>query len=352
MKMRTEQAEIYQAVTGTMITALKAGTVPWHQPWKSVAGVGGYPMRMSNRRPYRGVNIWILGMTAVTKGYASPWWGTYDQIAKLAGMVQEPMLRGGRPVLIKSGPNKGQPRMRWVSPDGEQRGVREGEKSTTVVLNRRFTYADKNDLDEQGKPKRKVGYSLRYFRVFNAEQASHLPERFYPQPVDAEVDPATEAESHHAADVLIKEYVDREGITWQHIDAGRAWYRQHDDVMNTPPAGSYESMAERYSTEFHEVAHSTGHKDRLGRLDDDYRDDADESRNRYAAEELVAEMTNAMLMAVLGIEGAFDNSAGYIAGWLRRLKEDDRLVIRAAGRAQRAADFVQGITFDDEEGQE
>lgn len=332
------QARIYEAVTESMIAALEAGTVPWHQPWKSTgAGVlGGYPMRMSNRRPYRGVNVWILGMTAVAKGYTSPWWGTFGQIARLAGMEKRTNPKTGREY--------------WASPDGEPRGVRKGEKSTMVVLNKRFTYEDPDDLDGNGKPRRKVGYSLRYYRVFNAGQADHLPERFYPQAapeLDADVD--VELESNEAADLMIKEYMTREGITWQHTDAGRAWYRPSSDVINTPPADAYESMAERYSTELHEVAHSTGHRSRLGRLDDSYHDDADESRDRYAAEELVAEMTDAMLMAVLGIEGAFDNSASYIAGWLRQLRDDSKLVIRAAGRAQRAADFVQGITFTDEE---
>jgi antirestriction protein ArdC len=345
------QDEIYEEVNDALKAALEAGTVPWHQPWASAMGAaGGFPMRMSNNRPYRGVNIWLLGFKAMAMGYESPWWGTYGQIAKLAGMVEEPMMRGGKPVLYKYGKIKGQPRMHWVSPDGTPRGVREGEKSTTVTLNRRFTYEDKNDLDENGKPRRKVGYSMRTFPVFNAEQASALPARYYP--AAPEVAEPSEPQPHHAeADQLIKEYVTREGITWTNANPGRAYYQWLTDVINTPPASAYESMAERYSTEFHEIVHSTGHPDRLARIgpgDKEYEDGAEHS-NPYAAEELVAEMGNAMLMATLGITGAFDNSAAYIAGWLRRLRDDNRLVVRAAGRAQRAADFVQGITFGDDD---
>lgn len=346
---REGQDKIRDMVTGRMIGALEAGTVPWHKPWRGADGTIGLPMRMSNNHPYRGVNVWILGLTAMSMGYTSPWWGTYDQIAKLSGMVQEPMIRGGQPVLIKSGPNKGKPRLHWVSPDGTPRGVRQGEESTMVVLNKRFTYEDRNDLDEQGKPKRKAGYTMRFYYVFNASQAQQLPARFYPDE-STEPQPQVEVESIEEIDLMLKTYTAALAGGWTHNRDGRAWYRWSTDQINTPPAEDYESMAERYSTEFHEMGHSTGHPSRLNRKG--ITQWAGHGSEPYADEELVAEMTSALLCAYQGIEGAFDNSASYIAGWLRRLRDDNSLVITAAARAQRAADLVMGVTFDDEEGSE
>ncbi len=344
---REGQDKIRDQVNDRMMAALETGTVPWHMPWRRPDGSAmGLPMRMSNNRPYRGSNIWVLGLTAMMMGYTSSWWGSYDQIAKLSGMVEEPMMRDGEVVLYKSGKRKGEPRMHWVSPDGTLRGVREGEKSTMVTLNRRYTYEDRNDLDEQGKPKRKVGYTLRMYSVFNADQANALPARYHP--VQGAVTEPVVTEGIEEVDLVLKTYGATLAGGWTHNRDGRAWYQKERDQINTPPAEDYESVAERYSTEFHEAGHSTGHKDRLNRKS--LIEWAGFGSEPYADEELTAEMTSALMCAIYGIDGAFDNSAAYIAGWLRKLRNDNGLVITASARAQRAADLIMGVTFEDEEG--
>jgi hypothetical protein len=62
----------------------------------------------------------------------------------------------------------------------------------------------------------------------------------------------------------------------------------------------------------------------------------------YAREELVAEMASSILCAETRIDTPelFDNSAGYIASWLSALNNDRKLVIAAAGQAQRACDLI------------
>lgn len=68
----------------------------------------------------------------------------------------------------------------------------------------------------------------------------------------------------------------------------------------------------------------------------------------YSREELIAEIGAAMLCGVSGIvQDTLDNSAAYIASWLRRLKKDSRLIVYAAAAAQKAVDYIQGITFND-----
>jgi antirestriction protein ArdC len=65
----------------------------------------------------------------------------------------------------------------------------------------------------------------------------------------------------------------------------------------------------------------------------------------YAAEELVAELTAAFLCAHLGIQGELRH-AGYIADWIRLLKEDDRAVFTAASKASQAAEFLRAFSED------
>jgi antirestriction protein ArdC len=63
----------------------------------------------------------------------------------------------------------------------------------------------------------------------------------------------------------------------------------------------------------------------------------------YSKEELIAEMTAAMLCGIAGIEQkTLENSAAYLKTWIARLKSDSRLLVSAASHAQKAADFIQG----------
>ena len=67
-------------------------------------------------------------------------------------------------------------------------------------------------------------------------------------------------------------------------------------------------------------------------------------------EELIAEMGAAFLSGHCGIEKqTIDNTASYLAGWLRVLRQDSRLVVTAAAQAQKAADYILGKTWGDEQ---
>ncbi len=95
---------------------------------------------------------------------------------------------------------------------------------------------------------------------------------------------------------------------------------------------------------YHELSHSTGHSSRLNRQG--IASLAAFGSADYSREELIAEMGAAFLCGHCGIESVtLDNSASYIAGWLRRMREDHRLIVSAAAAAQRAADYILGTTF-------
>jgi antirestriction protein ArdC len=325
---RKTPAQIREQVTSMMITALEQGTVPWHKPWTTRAGTTNRPASLSSRKPYRGTNVWILGLTALTEGYTSPWWGTYGQIAELSGMVRQP-----HPDYPK--------RMIWVSPDGAPRGIREGEKSTEIVFSKSFRVDDKDTAPTTGNPHpKKTIHMLRFHRVFNACQADGLPEKYYgttPTPEGAEISELSEPQA------VLDAYI-ADGPSLRHVHQDRAYYTWAADEITLPERDQFGTAEEYYSTAFHEAGHSTGHKSRLDRDAIDHF-----GGQKYSAEELVAEMTAAMLCALTGVEGVFDNSASYIASWLRKLKGDSDLVIHAASQAQAAVDLILADEAGEEE---
>src|SRR5690606_28213492 len=121
------------------------------------------------------------------------------------------------------------------------------------------------------------------------------------------------------------------------------------DKVNMPLRGSFKSPEEYFSTLFHELAHSTGHQSRLNR-----RGIGEQSwygSESYSKEELVAELAASFLCAEAGIENrTFENSVGYLHGWLQQLKGNSKLLIEAAAQATKACDLILGRHADESEG--
>src|SRR5262249_5455877 len=114
------------------------------------------------------------------------------------------------------------------------------------------------------------------------------------------------------------------------------------DRVSMPRPESFSGPEEYYSTLFHELGHSTGHRSRLAR--EGVIDPKRFGSHEYSREELVAEMSAAFLAARCGIETwTLDNSASYVASWLRVLRKDSRMVVWAGGKAQKAADWILGV---------
>ena len=120
-----------------------------------------------------------------------------------------------------------------------------------------------------------------------------------------------------------------------------AFYRPSTDEIHLPLREQFPQIAEYYSTAFHEATHSTGHKSRLDRLSSP----AWFGSENYSKEELVAEMGAAILMNELGIEtnGSFKNSAAYIQSWLHALRDDNKMIVSAAGKAEKAVKLILNI---------
>jgi antirestriction protein ArdC len=289
---------VYDIVTETVIQALENGTVPWHQPWNVEIGV---PLSLATGKPYRGVNPFLLGLTAIANGYRSPWWGTLKKINE----------RGG--------------------------SVRKGEHSTLVIFWK--SYLHKAASDDESDERR---FMLRYCRVFNADQADWADGK---EPVYGAVE-RLEVERIAAAEAIAAGYKDPPTVQ----TGGAAYYEGGAvDRVTMPPIDAFASAEEYYSTLFHELTHSTGHESRLdregirrgsfGRFGDAV----------YSKEELVAEMGAAMLCGIAGIDqkALVENSAAYLRSWLSVLREDSKLIVQAGAQAQHAADRILGVTFDE-----
>ena len=111
-----------------------------------------------------------------------------------------------------------------------------------------------------------------------------------------------------------------------------------------PNRSTFRSEQAYYRTLFHEFGHSTGAASRLARPD--LLAGEPMGTASYGREELTAEMATAFLNAELGYapEEEGDQHASYIQSWLRIIKGDKKLVIRAASQAQKAAYLIKGQT--------
>jgi antirestriction protein ArdC len=291
--------DVEAEVTAKVLEALERGTVPWKQPW-SAAGI--LPTSVSTGRPYRGINAFLLQLEAMDAGYASPYWLTFNQAAE----------RGGT--------------------------VRKGEKGTLVVFWRFLEVPD----DKEPDAKKRIGM-LRHYVVFNLEQTDGvtLPPRFDLPTERDDFDPIA------AAEAVWDGYED--GPELRHAASDSAAYSPDRDVITLPKRTQFATVWGYYGTLFHEMVHSTGHASRLNRFERN-----GEPRHfgseRYAREELVAEMGAAFLRATAGCDddGA-DQTAAYVKNWMQAIRDDSGLVIKAAAQAQRAVDRVLGVTLGGEE---
>lgn len=289
--------DIYQAVTDRILETLDRGTVPWRHPIKRSCEGDGFPRSLSSRKPYRGVNIFLLAITAWAKGYESSYWLTYKQAKQQGGQV------------------------------------RRGEKASLVVFWKRYATKDKETGEDKIVP------VIRHYNVFNVEQCDDI------KPPDAiEPDPNAEPfESIEQAEKIVLGYA--HGPLIEH-GGGRALYMPIEDKVRIADSDRFESNEAYYATLFHELAHSTGHSSRLDRgLDTKL---APFGSADYSKEELVAEMGSAFLSATAGISPpTIDQSAAYIEGWRKRLKGDKKLIVQAAAAGQRAADHVLGVSWEE-----
>lgn len=282
----------YETITNEIIRQLEAGVIPWRQPWRNSTtgklGASPLPHNHLNGKAYRGANLLML----MYAPYASRGWMTYKQAQSIGGQV------------------------------------RKGERGRAIVF-WKFDRKDALTLDKKAP-------MMRTYTVFNVDQIDGLPISL---PLDA-LDLANFEPLEEGRKVVDAFMSSASHPTLAH-GGGSAFYRPSADHVQMPPREAFYSPHGYYSTLFHEFTHSTGHASRLDRqkLGKSYF-----GSESYSEEELVAELGAAFIAAECGISTAeqLDQSASYIKGWLSKLRDDARMVVLAAQRAQKAADFILG----------
>ena len=119
--------------------------------------------------------------------------------------------------------------------------------------------------------------------------------------------------------------------------AGPPRYQHWNDLVIIPTPGSFDSPGDYYDAMFHELAHSTGHKSRLNRPDLS----PDRCSEEYGREELVAEMTSAMLCEKAGIgPQTIENAGAYLKNWADTIRAEPGIIVQASHLAERAFNFI------------
>jgi antirestriction protein ArdC len=179
---------------------------------------------------------------------------------------------------------------------------------------------------------------LRTYTVFRIDDCEGIDARWQPkQGSTTTVSPIAQAEN------TTNQYLYREGLKLEHKNSGEAYYSPRQDYINVPTINNFRSSEAYYSTLLHEIIHSTGHKKRLGRFKADEHLAPFGSAD-YSREELVAEIGASFLLKRLNIDNdkTLQQNSAYIQSWIRALNNDVRLIAVAAGRAEKAAQFVLG----------
>lgn len=290
--------EIYDLISEKIVAMLDNGIIPWQKPWDAESEM---PRNAISKRPYHGVNVWMLAFS----GYSSPYWATFNQIKSKGGHVNA------------------------------------GEKGTQIYFYKMFSKMivdekGKPVLDEKGNKQFQKFPMLKVSYVFNLDQCEGftLPKR--------EKTVKNANEKLEICESIWANYANRPTLTH---GGDRAFYRSSEDMIRMPEMETFKNSESYYATFFHEMGHSTGHTTRLNReLGNKFGSD------KYGREELVAEFSSSYLCAVAGIEKEiFENSVAYIQNWKDAIKADPAMVMVSASKAQKAADLILGTKEEEEE---
>ncbi|MGU3667239.1 ArdC family protein [Methylobacterium sp. A49B] len=273
--------DLHARLAATILAQLEtADPASWSPPWH---GADPMPRNAPTGRRYRGINVLALWCAAQANGYADARWATYRQWAALGAQV------------------------------------RKAEHGTLVLFYKelpRGTDADPTD----GAP-----FIARAAHVFNAAQ------------VDAPAPPTDELAPGITSDPLpaFEAFVTPTGATIRH-GGNRACYVPATDTIHLPPRTAFRTPIGYAGTTAHELVHWTGAPHRLDRdLTGRF------GARAYAAEELVAELGAAFVLADLGIARTpHPNHAAYCASWAPLLRADPRALSATASQASRAADHL------------
>jgi antirestriction protein ArdC len=170
---------------------------------------------------------------------------------------------------------------------------------------------------------------LRYYKLYNLAQCENIPAEKIP-PFEQVKEPVK----------LCKEIIDGMPKPPNIMNNGlTVYYNPTTDCVHFPPADLIESDELYYSAMFYAFVHSTGHVDRLNRIECFARRPV--MSRTYCSEELVAEMGSSYLCSFAGIKCLYPLlNQDDVDGWIAKLQSDDRIIVSASVQAQKAVNYI------------
>jgi antirestriction protein ArdC len=293
-----KRKDIYKEITDFVINHLESGNVIWRKGWNSL----GLPRNIITDYKYRGWNLYYLNFIIVLQNYKTPYFLTYKQTQEKGAHIRKR--------------EKGYPVIYWA-----------------VIEDKVTSSASKQIQTEEkdGSPKTRLVPKL--YTVFNIDQTDGLTlpkvEKIF----------KNHTQKIEACEEVLTNMVDKPVVKHQ---GDKTWYSRLIDTINMPNNNLFNTDADYYATLFHELSHSTGHEKRLNRKE---LIENDGFKENYSKEELTAELAATFLCGICGVEQTtLVNSTAYIQGWLKALKDDKTLIVKAASQAQAAAENILRYT--------
>ena len=331
-KQKVTREEYRKQVADKFIALLENNDeIPWYKGWDNPYGK---PLSGATGKPYRGLNFMVLTMKTHEKEFTDNRWYTFNAVKKMnQGLLDKAKEKGEKiawenQIHLKKD-SKGTPIYDAYPIRGEYDEIDEEYKWERVPW-KQF-YEEHKNLPE-GVEYRVGG---RVVIVFNGSQIVNLPEKLKEQ---KELDNGYKEELLCAA--IVDDLAEKMDVTLKHDPLGdRAYYNRSNDIVTLPPKKAFISEESYYATAIHELAHATGHEKRLNREMGNFF-----GSEEYAKEELVAEMTSAM-MGLYAKEEWIDtqqmeNHRAYIQSWIKAIKEKPEALEEAIRQAFEASDYL------------
>lgn len=272
----------------------------------------GLPQNLVGR-PYTGSNAFLCQIHTTMEHYRMPVYLTIKQIRDAGGMIKKgehsiPIFKWDLRIKDKDGKNLS---------ESDYRNMTKEEQAECTVRPYLKVYNEWN-IDQTN------------LEEVNKEKYDAILKRFKSEPIKDEVG----MYKNEAFDNLLKEQSWVCPIEYEKFNESAFYSPKRDQIVvpskkqfniSNTPEDVFKDGMEFYGTTIHEMAHSTGHESRLGR-DGIVKIDQFGS-DQYAKEELVAELTSALIGNAMGFDSRIrENNIAYLQNWIGSLKKDPKFL--------------------------
>lgn len=297
----------------------------WHKGWIGGGSMFGLPQNISGRT-YEGSNAFLLFLHTASNGYKAPVYMTYGQLHKegahvLKGEKAVPVFKWGFSIKDKDGKKVTEEEFHNMTDDEKK----ECKRRPFLKIYPEFNI-DQTNMSEVNKEK--------YDAVVSQFRKTDVPTITDGMYVNKAIDRMLEKQEWVCKIQYDKEekgayYSPAKDIV---VLPTKAQFRIHPD----DPEECFKDGQEYYGTALHEMAHSTGHPSRLDRLKP-----AAFGSPEYAKEELVAELTSAMVGNTLGFDRRIsDNNVAYLQNWTSALRKEPKFIVSVMSDVNKASRII------------